>query len=186
MFRFSMPVMLVVLFVPSLWGDDRFAELRPVVEIEEEVYQYVPADNGAGPTWCSGAPALVRWGEVLFAPGLETLPDVQPLHNVRWTFWKRDATGWKLQQVDPMERTREPCPLVGFPDGRLLMSVNPTLVTDPQRRAGPARPELLEFHAADLKAAPKTLSPAWDGEPPFTEHTYRYFAADSDTGKRSC
>jgi hypothetical protein len=178
-----MLVMLLLLFAPSLWGDDRSAKLQPVVEIEEEVYQYVPADNGAGPTWCSGAPALVRWGEVLFAPGLETLPDVPPLHNVRWTLWKRDATGWELQQVDPVERTREPCPLVGFPNGRLLMSVNPTLVTDPQRRTGPARPELLEFHAADPKTPPKTLSPAWDGEPPFSEHTYRFFAADAATGE---
>ena len=129
------------------------------------------------------APTLVRLGETLFASGLETLPDFKPLHNVRWTFWKRDATGWKLQQVDPKERTREPCPLVGFPDGRLLMSVNPTLVTDPERHAGPARPELLEFSAADPKQPPKTLSPAWDGDPPFAEHSYRFFGADAAAGE---
>jgi hypothetical protein len=178
MFRLPMLVALVLLAVPPLWGDDRFAAVQAVVEIEEEVYSYEPANNGAGPTWCSGAPALVRLGETLFAPGLETLPDFQPLHNVRWMLWKRDADGWALQQVDPVERTREPCPLVVLPGGRLLMSVNPTLVADPQRRAGPARPELLEFRAADPQTPPKTLSPAWDGDPQFSEHTYRFFAAD--------
>ncbi len=176
-------VMSLVLVAPSLWADDRFVTVKPVVEIEEQVYQYVPANNGAGPTWCSGAPTLVRLGNTLFASGLETLPDVKPLHNVRWTLWKRDAAGWALQQVDPKERTREPCPLVGFPDGRLLMSVNPTLVTDPERHAGPARPEMLEFNAADPKKPPKVLSPAWDGNPPFAEHTYRFFGADVGTGE---
>jgi len=155
--RFS-AVMLTLLIIAPALADNRFVMVKPVVEVEEEVYSFVPADNGAGPTWCSGAPTLVRLGETLFASGLETLPDFKPLHNVRWTFWKRDATGWKLQQVDSKERTREPCPLVGFPDGRLLMSVNPTLVTDPERRAGPARPELLEFSAADPKQPPRTLS----------------------------
>lgn len=183
MLRFPMGLPVVLLIAASLWGDDRYAAVRPVVEVEEEVYSYVPADNGAGPTWCSGAPALVRMGETLFATGLETLPDAKPLHNVRWMLFRRDAAGWELQQVDPVERTREPCPLVGFPDGRLLMSVNPTLVTDPARRAGPARPELLEFRAADPKAPPKTLAPAWDGQPQFSEHSYRFFGADAAAGE---
>ncbi|HPM84719.1 MAG TPA: ThuA domain-containing protein, partial [Candidatus Anammoximicrobium sp.] len=182
MHRFS-AVMLTLLIIAPALADNRFVVVKPVVEVEEEVYTFVPADNAAGPTWCSGAPTLVRLGETLFASGLETLPNFKPLHNVRWTFWKRDATGWELQQVDPKERTREPCPPVGFPDGRLLMSVNPTLVTDPERHAGPARPELLEFSAADPKQPPKTLSPAWDGDPPFGEHTYRFFGADAAAGE---
>jgi len=83
----------------------------------------------------------------------------------------------KLQQVDPKERTREPFPLVGFPDGRLLMSVNPTLVTDPERRAGPARPELLEFSAADPKKPPKTLSPDHASRGHATRHRQTLFHA---------
>ena len=31
------------------------APLRPVVEVEEAVYRYQPADNGAGPLWCRGS-----------------------------------------------------------------------------------------------------------------------------------
>jgi hypothetical protein len=183
MFRIVTCVWVLLLSSTSVFGQEGFAALRPVVEIEEEVYRYVPADNGAGPTWCFGAPILVRMGERLFASGLETLPDAKPLHNVRWMLFMRDADGWELQQVDRVERTREPCPLVGLPGGRLLMSVNPTLVTDPERRAGPARPELLEFSAADPKAPPKTLPPQWDGRPPFTEHSYRFFGADAATGE---
>ena len=37
--------------------------LDPVVEAEETVYRYTPADNGAGPMWCSGSTCLVRIGE---------------------------------------------------------------------------------------------------------------------------
>jgi len=55
MFRVLTGVLLLFLVAPSLLGDDRFANVKPVVEIEEEVYRYVPADNGSGPTWCSGA-----------------------------------------------------------------------------------------------------------------------------------
>ena len=164
-------------------GQEPFSPVRPVVEIEEEVYSYEPADNGASPTWCFGAPILVRSGETLFASGLETLADAKPLHNVRWMLFRRDAEGWELQQVDPVDRTREPCPLVILPSGRLVMSTNPTLVTDPERRAGPARPEMLVFDAADPQAAPRTLLPEWEGQPSFTEHTYRLFGADAEHGE---
>ena len=153
------------------------AALQPVVEIEEEVYRYEPANNGSGPMWSSGSTCLVRIGDDVFASGIETLKDVKPLNNCRWTLFKRAAGGWELQQVDPTGRTREPCPMVGFPDGRLLLSVNPTL-TGPEDYSGPARPEILQFAAADTKAPFETILPGWQGEPPFTEHSYRSFAAD--------
>ena len=44
-----------------------------VVQIEEDVYSYKPADNGAGPMWCHGSTCLVRIGDELFASGVETL-----------------------------------------------------------------------------------------------------------------
>ena len=40
MFRLLMCMSLLVLVAPSLLGDDRFAKIKPVVEIEEEVYSY--------------------------------------------------------------------------------------------------------------------------------------------------
>ena len=159
--------------------------LAPVVEAEEEVYSFVPADNGADPMWCWGCTCLARAGDDLFASGLETLPQAKPLNNVRWLLFGRDAAGgWKLLQADPKDRTREPCPLAGFRDGRLLMSVNPTLVADPQHQGGgPARPEILEFSPRSPQASPRTILPTWEGQPAFTEHSYRTFSADGDTGQ---
>ncbi len=157
--------------------------LKPVVEIEEDVYSFQPANNGAGPMWCSGSTCLVRIGDRRFASGLETLAGVPPLNNCRWTLFERTAAGWQLRQADPIGRTREPCPLAGFSDGRLFLSANPTLLEDPKVAAGPARPEILQFAAADPQAAAKVLLPEWEGSPPFSEHSYRSFAADAGRGE---
>ena len=157
--------------------------LAPVVEAEEEVFTYTPADNGSDPMWCWSSTCLVRSGDELFASGLETIPNVKPLNNVRWTLYRRTPSGWKLVQTDPKDRTREPCPLAAFPDGRLLMSVNPTLLTDPQQQGGgPARPEILQFNASDPSAPFTTTLPQWSGKPVFCEHSYRTFTADALTG----
>ncbi|MBC8871990.1 MAG: hypothetical protein H8E44_21375 [Planctomycetes bacterium] len=156
--------------------------LQPVVEIEEDVYTYEPADNGSGPMWCGGSTCLVRIKDDVFASGIETLSQHQPLNNCRWTLLKRMADGWKLQQADEKGRTREPCPLVGFPDGRLLLSANPTL-TGPNARNGPARPEILQFDPANPIEPFETILPKWDGSPPFSEHSYRSFSGDGPKGE---
>ena len=160
----------------------RAAQLAPIVEIEEEVYTYTNANNGAGPMWCSGSTSLVRSGDQLFASGLETVPDAKPLTNCRWMLFHRDANGWKRVRVDE-GRTREPSPLAAFQDGRVFLSANPTLGTGPQPNGGPARPEVLEFAAKNPSSSPLTLMPIWQGEPKFTEHSYRSFAADGVAGE---
>jgi hypothetical protein len=151
---------------------------RPVVEVEEDVYDYQPADNGAGPMWCHGSTCLVRVGEDLFASGLETIPGAKPLNNCRWMLFRRGTQGWQKACVDASGRTREPCPLAGFPDGRLFLSVNPTLNTDPNAYSGPARPEILQFAPSDPGKPVQTILPTWSGQPKFSEHSYRSFAAD--------
>jgi hypothetical protein len=155
---------------------------QPVVEVEEDVYTYAPADNGAGPLWCSGSTCLVRSGGQVLASGLETLKGLKPLNNCRWLLFQRASTGWQLAQADGTGRTREPCPLAGFPDGQLFLSVNPTL-TASNTYGGPARPELLQFSAKDPQAPARGLLPAWEGSPAFTEHSYRSFAADGPGGE---
>jgi hypothetical protein len=151
--------------------------LLPAVEVEDVVYTFEPANNGSGPLWGNASTCIVRLGQEVFASGLETLKDVQPLNNVRWLLFQRGAKGWDLRQSDPIGRTREPCPLGVFPDGRLFLSVNPTL-TELNVRNGPAEPQILEFRAAKTKAAYKTLLPIWEGTPAFSEHSYRSFAVD--------
>ena len=152
--------------------------LLPVAEVEDVIYSFEPANNGSGPMWGNASSSIVRIGDEVFASGIETLKDIQPLNNVRWTLSKRGPAGWERQHVDAKGRTREPCPLGCFSDGRLFLSVNPTL-TDLNARAGPAEPQILEFSAADPRAPYETLVPVWDGKPPFTEHSYRSFAVDS-------
>lgn len=161
----------------------RAAELKPVVEAEEDVYSYIGANNGAGPMWCHGSTCLVRVGRHLFASGLETIPDAKPLTNCRWMLFERGASGWRQVRVDPEGRTREPAPLAGGRDGGLFLSVNPTLGHGDEPNGGPARPDVLEFKARDAAAAPLSLRPKWQGEPKFAEHSYRSFAADGHSGE---
>jgi hypothetical protein len=132
--------------------------------------------------WCSGSTCLVRVQDRVFASGLEMLPQFPPLNNCRWLLFERTENGWQPRGSDPVGRTREPCPLVGFSDGTLWLSANSTL-TDPTRTAGPAQPQMLRWKAADTTAAPETILPVWDGAPEFSEHSYRSLAADGTKGE---
>jgi len=154
------------------------ARLQPFVELEEDVYTYEPANNGAGPMWCSGSTCLVRVGKDVFASGLETLKDAKPLNNCRWTLFQRDRVGWRLLRADEAGRTREPCPLGAFSGGQMFLSANPTVVMDRNAYSGPARPEILQFSAEAPRDSFTTIRPVWAGQPHFTEHSYRSFAAD--------
>ncbi len=150
----------------------------PVVEVEEDVYSYTAANNGAGPMWTHGNTCLVRVGDELLASGLETLSGYKPLNNVRWTLFRRLADGWKLASKGEGTHEREPCPMVAFPDGRVFLSVNPN-ASKPQEYDGAATPQVLEFSASNPNMPPKTLTPAWDRPIAFHGHTYRSFAADA-------
>ena len=164
------------------WAAPSVPSPLPGVEVEELVYTFEPANNGAGPLWCFGSTCLVRVGEDVFVSGLETLKDVQPLHNVRWLLFKRGDRRWELQCADGKGRQREPCPLAGSWDGRLYLSSNPTL-TAPGTRNGPAQPQILEFAASNPRGPHGISLPRWEGEPAFTEHSYRAFAADGPRGE---
>ncbi len=169
-------------FATSLSNDQKNVMFRAKVEAEESVYTFEPANNGASPMWTHGNTCIVRYKNRVFASGIETLKDVKPLHNTRWLLFERDKKGWKLLLKDPKDRTREPCPLGLMQDGRLFLSVNPTL-TEPGAYNGPAEPQILQFDAKHPSASYKVLKPLWDGNPPFTEHSYRSFAVDGHAGE---
>ena len=169
---------LLSVFIAGFGLLARGANLAPVVELEEDVYTYTNANNGAGPMWCHGSTCLVRSGKHLFASGLETVWDAQPLNNCRWMLFERTDHGWERVRLDTDGRTREPAPMAAFPNDRVFLSVNPTLGQAPEPNGGPARPEVLEFKASDPSLTPATLLPVWQGSPKFTEHSYRSFAAD--------
>ena len=52
--------------------------LLPRVEVEEDVYRYEPANNGAGPMWCFGNTCVVRAGQRVWVSGLETIAGAAP------------------------------------------------------------------------------------------------------------
>ena len=147
-------IVSVVLVLASLVLPGRVSAgdvLLPRVEVEEDVYAYESADNGAGPMWCSGSTCLVRLKDRVFATGLETIKDAKPLNNCRWLLFERAATGWARIGVDESHRTREPSPLACFDDGRFFLSANPTLAPLDAYN-GPARPEILEYSARDASS----------------------------------
>lgn len=147
------------------------------VEAEEIVYEYEPANNGSGPMWCHGNTCIIRFGDKVVVSGIETLKDQEPLHNTRWMLYERSDNGWGLLCKDENGRTREPSPLGQTSDGKILLSVNPTL-TEPGSYNGLAEPQILQFETKDLSGSFKTLMPNWEGAPEFTEHSYRSFAVD--------
>ena len=102
------------------------------------------------------------------------------VNNIRWLLFRRDADGWKLQQADEKDRTREPSPIGLLADGRLLMSVNPTLDKDTTKASTSNQPAVLEFSTANPKAPARILQPAWEGNPRFNEHSYRTLAVDRE------
>ena len=181
--RFSFPSLMLWTACWSMLGPGALpraiaADPRPVVEVEDEVYTFESANNGAGPSWCHGSTCLVRIGDDVFASGLETLQDAKPLNNCRWMLFHRTAAGWRRAYLDAEHRTREPAPVAAFAGGPLFVSANPTLLTDRTSYSGPARPEILRFDPAAPAKPAETLLPQWAGKPAFTEHSYRSFAAD--------
>jgi hypothetical protein len=148
-----------------------------VLEVEEDVYSFTNPGNGAGPLWCYGSTCVARVGSDVFISGLETIEGVKPLNNTRWVLYKRERGAWRVVQKDEKGRTREPCPLAVFPPDDLFLSANPTLAA-PDSYNGPSQPQVLRFSPADPAAPYQTSVPKWDGEPKFTEHSYRAFAAD--------
>ncbi len=160
-------------------ADSEAAEPRaPVVQMEDVVCTYVSPDNGAGPLWCYGAPLLVRSGDDVFLSVMETGENAPRLCNTRWQFWRRNRSGWKVVRQADGFREREPCPLVAFSDGRLFLSINPS-ISPPGTQYGPCDPQLVEFSAKNPEQPPKMLRPAWVGDTSFTDHSYRGIASDA-------
>ena len=153
------------------------------VEVEEDIYSFTSADNGAGPLWCHGSTIVARWEDSVYVTGLETLPEHEPLHNCRWLLFQKKTESWRLIHRDKTGRTREPSPVALLGNGDLLVSANPTL-TEADRYSGPAEPTVFRFPFG--QPPPGRELPQWQGDSqanPFTEHSYRTFVADAETNQ---
>ncbi|MCC7377699.1 MAG: hypothetical protein IT581_23760 [Verrucomicrobiales bacterium] len=173
-------VVVACITLAAVTGSGKSAPIRATVEVEETVYQYEPANNGAGPMWCSGSTSLVRIGEEVYASGLETVAGAKPLNNCRWVLWRRSAGGWQRWAVDESGLTREPAPLATVRGRDLFLSGNPAL-NPGKEGGGPARPELWQWTPSS-GSTPRRLLPEWQGAPKFSEHSYRTFIADGVGG----
>ncbi len=179
------PAFLRIVFVAftlvlfnSAMASESVGNRSPIVEVEEEVYSFEPANNGAGPMWCFGNTCVIRSGERVFTSGLHTLDMAKPLNNCVPSIFLRDKEGWKIAYRSS-GRTREPSPLAMFPGGGVFLSVNPT-TTLRDVYSGPSQPGILEFQATSPNDAPRLLTPKWEGNPQFTEHSYRSFVVDGE------
>ncbi len=152
------------------------------VEAEEDIYSFTSADNGAGPLWSHGSTIVARWRDKVYVVALETLADQPPTNNCRWVLYCRDEKGWKRVYADESGRTREPSPVVLLDDGQLLVSANPTLAEEGEY-GGPAQPTVFRFDAKDAAVGSTVELPVWQGEPAFSEHSYRTVVADAPAGQ---
>ncbi len=167
--------MLFWFYLPAQAED---AVLQPSILAEEEVYEFEPMNNGSGPMWCRGNTCIVRVGDLAAASGMETIKGASPLNNCLPLLFAREENDWE-QVFRGTGRTREPGPLTVFEDGRIFYSTNPTL-TEPNVYNGPAKPTVLEFDLKRLRENPNVHYPQWEGDPEFTEHSYRTFVADGE------
>ncbi len=170
--------MILLPLLPMLSVSSLFAQPNVVVEVEELVSTFTPPNNGAGPTWCYGAPLIVRSGEGVYASVMQTGDTVPPLCNTRWQLWHRDKDGWEMIQQAPEFRQREPCPIAAWPGRAIFLSVNPSL-TPPGTKYGPCDPRVLRFDHRYPKRMPVELQPVFGKNAQFTDHSYRGFAADT-------
>jgi hypothetical protein len=168
----------VLLALPAAAG----AEDEVAVELEEAITTYLPANNGAGPLWCYGAPLVVRRGDEVLVSALETGDGVPPLSNTRWQLWRRGAEGWTLEFRPEGFREREPCPIGILADGTVWLSANPS-TEPPGTQYGPCRPQVLRFAPGRYDGAPAAEAPAWEGAARFTDHSYRGLAVDRERGE---
>ncbi len=173
--------MIIILFC-LIYHFPAHSQMVPLVEAEEDICEYTAPGNGAGPLWCYGAPVLVRAGERVFVPVMETGEGVPPLCNTRWKLYCRDDSGWRVLHEEREYRQREPCPLMMYRDGRLFLSVN-TSLTPPGTQYRACLPHVLEFDSANPAAQYKTLVPRWEDGTYFTDHSYRGCAVDAERGE---
>ena len=167
-------------FLVLLWsltpGQESAAPKTRVVT-EETVATCGDPKNGAGWTWCYGAPLIARSGDRVFASVMEVGGDVAPLCNTRARVFERQADGWKLLWTPPDFLEREPAPIAASRDGRLFISLNPLLDAS-RARQGPSRPHVLRL----LPGEPSRIQPPWPAGAKFSEHSYRGFAIDGARG----
>lgn len=156
--------------------------LTATVTAEEEIYTWVPANNGSGPFWSMGCTTILRMGGEVIVSAMETGPEVPRLCNTRWILLKRTAEGWREMAEAGAYRQREPAVLAMTSATDLFLYVNDS-VRPVGTEYGTCLPHLLHFALGKREAAGIPLFPQWNGAPTYTDHSYRGYAADPVRGQ---
>ena len=164
--------------VVAAWGRAD-AGVAVTVQAEEAVCSHTDPGNGSGPLHCKGCTQIVRLGDDVFVSRMDVGKGVPLLCNTRWQLLTRESFGWPVMAEEVGYRQREVCPLGAASHGRLLLYVNDSM-TPPGTQYGACNPHLLRFDVADQRGRGVKLYPEWEGEPNFTDHSYRGFAVDSE------
>lgn len=166
----------------SLATESFEAKVHLDVKTEEVVYANKIANNGSGPFWDIGNTNIVRLNNDIYLSGLETIPDLSPLNNVKCNLWKRTPSGWVIIMA-LAGNTREPCPIAAVTgDVRVYISKNTSLLPEGQKGGGEARPSIVSY--LDNETSPKLkelkLWSTEQGKLHFSDVSYRSFLPDMD------
>ncbi len=164
------------------WGNAYSDVLSVAVKAEEDVYAFVNPNNGSGPLWSYGCSPVARLGDHVYVSQMETGVDVPPLANTRWRLLRREASGWRMVAEEAGYRQREPAVLAQTSNQRLYLNVDDS-VEPPGVKYGKAEPSLLRFVFDEGGMKQEKVLPEWAGQPNFTDHSYRGFAADRGRGE---
>jgi hypothetical protein len=142
-----------------------------VVDVQEDVYTYVNANNGSGPLWSFGCTSIARIGDDVYVNEMETGENVEPLSNTRWRLLRRDNGAWTPVAEAHEYRQREPCSLA-VTGNAINIYVNDSL-TEPGAHYQECFPHILRLTSTDSATKISTLIPRWNEPTTFTDHSYR-------------
>ncbi|MBI5091394.1 MAG: hypothetical protein HZB26_03010 [Candidatus Hydrogenedentes bacterium] len=177
-FTLLLAVTSTLAFAATAHAETAPAPPKVEVQAEEDVYTFVPPNNGSGPLWSYGCTPITRLGDTVVVSQQETGKDVPLLTNTRWRLLRRESGAWKLWAEAEGYRQREPAVVATLSKDALYLYVNDSQ-TPPGTKYGECKPYLLRFTLADKDTKGTPLYPKWDGPTTFTDHSYRGYSADA-------
>jgi hypothetical protein len=154
---------------------------------DEIITTTTPAQNGASPTWCAGAPLLVRENGNVWTSISVHDPDEPPACNTHWELWRRPAgSAWKRMRSGHAASEREPCPLFMPEPDKLMLSIHPKILEHERQSNGDriwfCEPAIARFDPTDLDDKARLLKPEFATRPELNQHSYRSVGVDADSG----
>ncbi len=154
---------------------------------DEIITTTIPANNGASPVWCVGAPLLVRETGTVWASISVTDPGAEPSCNTHWELWRRPEAGaWERIRRGPAASEREPCPLFLPEPDKLMLSIHPKILewahSSTSEHKWYCQPAIAQFYPRDPSSQPTLLQPKFATSPLFHQNSYRGVGVDPTNG----